>query len=87
MMKIISNPDYHKHAERCREDYNPCIICGRAAGKTAKFVRVHKGGAVVVTSEEAAQLDSGGDMGLQPVGLKCLALHPELEPYISEAKP
>lgn len=82
MVKIVSNKDYHKHADKCREDFNPCIICGRAAGVTAKFVRVHNGGSTIVTSVEADQLNPMADMGMQPIGLKCLALHPEIEPYI-----
>lgn len=82
MIKIISNPDYHKHAAKARKNYNPCIICGRPAGLTAKFVRVHGGGAIVVTEAEAAELSPGADMGMQPIGLKCLKLHPEIEPYV-----
>lgn len=82
MLKITSNADYAKHARKARGEYNPCIICGRPAGATAKFVRVHNGGSVVVTEAEAAQLNPFGDMGMQPIGLKCLKLHPEIEAYI-----
>lgn len=82
MLTIKSNPDYDKWASKARGDYNPCIICGRAAGKTAAFVRVHNGGSVVVTEQESATLNPMADMGMQPIGRNCLARHPEYLPYI-----
>lgn len=89
----IRSPDYWKNHDgpygpRAGADY-PCLVCGRGCASSAPHVHLHGGGTLIVTSEEAAQLDAEGwggeDMGAYPVGRDCLRRHPELRPYVIAA--
>jgi uncharacterized cupin superfamily protein len=62
----------------------PCVICGKLTKITDKtnHLHVHAGGALIVNEDEAASMDSGGDMYFFPVGNDCLRRHPELKPYV-----
>jgi hypothetical protein len=85
-INTIRSADYGKHAARCGE-YEPCLICGRPIKQIAKYVRVHEGGATIVTDEEADALNAAGresaDFGVQLIGPECVREHrAALAPYI-----
>lgn len=77
----LRSKDYARNAERCKGI--PCVICGRHAPRTPYYVHLHRGGATVVTEAEAATLGEAGDMGAYPIGVDCLAKHPEIGPYVA----
>lgn len=84
----IRNADYWTHASKVRGEAYPCIVCGRAAGRSPAYVRIHNGGDDVVTAAEAEELNANGrgmaDCGSYPVGRDCLRQHPELLPYVNK---
>ncbi len=70
-----------------RGEQYPCVVCGRGCDMdTSPLVRLHGGGALIVTEEEAAQLNAAGreaeDMGAYPVGRDCLRRVPALLRYV-----
>lgn len=85
-IKTIRSADYSKNAAKCGE-YEPCLICGKPIKQIAKYVRVHDGGASIVTDEEAEARNAEGrdcaDFGVQLIGPECVRQHREaLAPYI-----
>lgn len=83
MIPLVRSPQHGRNADRCKENEEPCVICGRPVkdGRATAWVHVHQGGSSVVTEEEAKTLDPASDLGCWPVGSDCLRRHPELNPY------
>jgi hypothetical protein len=50
------------------------------------MVRLHGGGLLIVTEEEAATMAENEDLGGYPIGADCLRRHPEVKPYAVRAK-
>lgn len=78
--------NYHKNMSKAG-DLPTCIICGRGIKvESPAAVRVHAGGAAVVTEEETAQMNASADLGVYPIGTDCLRRHPELKTYVLREK-
>jgi len=66
-------------------DLGPCVICGKAVKAPGKyFVHMMNGGDSICTPDEDATVDEAGDLGMQPIGSRCVREHPELKPYIRQ---
>lgn len=88
-IEIPFNDDFGEQMDRTgSHGRSPCIVCGRQCPNPRYMVHVHGGLQTIVTEEEAEQLnnsdESGGDMGMWPIGTDCLKKHPELRPYAQE---
>lgn len=84
MIDVPTNPRYSANDAVAETDHR-CYICGKDVNpNTAAEVHVHDGGSKIVTEEEAAALDSRGDLGLQYIGRDCLKKHHEIRPYVRE---
>lgn len=75
--------DYSKNRDKCTDDTQPCIICGKPVKNPRYMVHVHEGGASLVTETEAQAMDDNADLGLYPIGVKCLKNNPDLQQYLS----
>jgi hypothetical protein len=86
MVEIPYNPNRIKNQEqRENKDAYPCIVCGKAAGKSPWMVRVVNGGTDIGTDEEG-DADPSSDLGYYPIGTDCLRKHPEVKPYAKKQK-
>lgn len=89
MIDVPENP--RKRSRNGLSDY-PCLICGASVNpSTAVWVRVHCGGSCICTLKEAETMNreagnDGADLYYHPIGPDCRRRHPELEPYIQDAK-
>jgi hypothetical protein len=82
---MIEIPHTEKYWDRMLQPMrnDPCIVCGREiTAKNPAMLWVVDGGGVAATREEAKDTDPAGDLGLHPIGSKCLKNHPELVPYV-----
>lgn len=88
---IYSSTQYSKNTRNGRSDDKvPCVCCGRPTPLPIRNpVRLFYGN-IIVTQEEAdkiiAEEGDGGDMGFYAVGSECLKNHPELKPYVVDAR-
>lgn len=72
---------YSRNEANCCTDEEPCAICGNPVRKTssgAMAVHVASGGGAWVGPNDA-EPDHAGDMGLHPLGSRCLKRYPELK--------
>lgn len=85
MFDFTPNSDHHAQEQRIRDYHDtPCIICGKGVKEPwSNTVHVFWG-FTVVTEQEAAELDSSGDLGLWPIGNDCLRNHSEILPYVTK---
>lgn len=79
MIPIPVHPNYFMNRERHGDAY-PCVVCGRKCHNPRWGVRVVSGGGYIGTDEDA-NADPGGDLGIYPIGGDCLREHPEIKPY------
>ena len=83
------SPEYSANWNRYRGgDYEPCFVCGRPIkAKRPLMAHVHICGNMLVTEEEAAELNRDGgdrsDCGMMPIGADCYKKHKQqLEGYV-----
>lgn len=69
------------HFDGVSQFYGPCVCCGRDVKNPAVFVHDIEGGGVMLhRDDEALYQETGdlrGDVGLQPVGARCVKLIPK----------
>ena len=81
MIRPFSGAQYHRNSERCKDDENPCVICGRPVKKDgAKYLEVFDGGRQF--SDGHADQNDAGYMGCFPIGSDCLREHSELKDLV-----
>lgn len=90
MIKIRISQNYGFNKEhRQMPDVDSCAVCGAAVPRPYYHIRMFWGD-TAVTEDEAqkiiAEEGSGGDLLYYPVGTRCFRMHPELKPYVEDAK-
>jgi hypothetical protein len=86
MIEIPMSPHYGKNLQTWNSaDALPCVVCGKTVRNPKHYVHFWTA-AYAVMESEVPSLDVSGDMGHYPVGSDCLRQHPELKPYVQDAK-
>lgn len=84
-VNLPHNANRDRNERKVSGDAWPCIVCGKPITKARQahcaWLRIHGGGALVVTDAEAARMGEAADLGAHPVGDDCLRRHTELRPY------
>jgi hypothetical protein len=88
MLEIQQNSNFNQVRDKSKKSQFYCVICGKLISKPSLMIRMHYGGFVAVTEEEAEILNKSGrsneDMGCWFIGKDCLKKHPELLVYIQK---
>ena len=73
--KPFSGIRYHENEDKCTEDQEPCVICGKGLDKhkVRGWLRVVDGGLRFAARDE--EVESDGAMGWFPIGSGCLRKH------------
>ena len=75
--------DYLKNSSKCKDEEQPCVLCGKPVKNLRYMVHVHCGGGVIVTETEAQGLSDDADLGFYPIGSHCLRANPDINQYLS----
>lgn len=70
---------WHRNAETCSGDDQPCALCGLPIRTARAWVWVVDGGDRVATTDE--RIDPSGDLGFHPIGPGCAA-KAWVKPYV-----